>query len=42
MDAAEAKRSLDKARQEDGKRERAPEKGVKVSDKPVTPADLDR
>ena len=40
MDAAEAKRISADTAQEDEKRERAPVKGVKVSDNPTTPADL--
>ena len=35
LDAAGAKRNLDKLTREDGKRERAPAKGVKVSEKPT-------
>ena len=38
--AAGAKRSLEEVTQEDGKRERAPVKGVKASDNPAQPADL--
>ena len=42
MDAVEAKRNLEQLAQEDGKRERAPAQGVKLSDKPMEPADLGR
>ena len=39
-DAAEAKRNLEEVTRKDGKRERAPMKGVKASDNPIQPADL--
>ena len=41
MDAVEAKRNFDKVAQEDGKRERAPARGVEVPDNPTARADLD-
>ena len=42
MDAAQAKCNLDKSKQGNGRRERAPVKGAKASVKPTKPADLDR
>ena len=41
IDAAEARRNSDEVERKDGERERAPAKGVKVSDKPMLHADLD-
>ena len=39
MDAVDVKRNVGIVPQEDGKRERAPAKGVKVPEKPMEPGD---
>ena len=41
-DAAEAKCNLAEVAQEDRKRERAPTEGLKVSDNPIKPVDLEK